>query len=495
MKDSESETKCQRPKEMKLEEAEQMFTGGLNIKREVVMKDIANALTLAEQIQFTLITEELPEWKKRQQMACIGGPHNTCLDQLQNWFTVVAECLQQIRQQLKKVQELVQKFTYCNDPLNLGWGRLDEQAISLFKNLILNSLVVERQPCMPWYPQRPLLIKTLVQFTVKIRLLVKLPELNCQPKANVSVDKGFSELDTVKGIAFKVPFFFPQPPFPLCDELHLICFHTQLVLPDLCIDLSITSLPVSIMTPFSRSISYAWGSVLWYNMLSSEPHNLTFFLNPPPVKWHQLSKVISWQFSSVTKRALTSDQLRTLADKLLGHKAQGDPEELVQHSTFCKAAVEQDGSLWNWMYEHLELVKNLVLNIWNDGYIMGFLSQERAEALLIDKAPGTFLLRFSESCRDGGIIITWVESRQDGERVVHSTEPYNKTKIYPICLPKIIRDFTTGEKDPVNPLIYLYPDIPRDLAFGRYYTSESEDLEGMNKYPSQYSLISVKPTG
>ncbi|KAL0184712.1 hypothetical protein M9458_020408, partial [Cirrhinus mrigala] len=49
---------------------------------------------------------------------------------------LVAECLQQIRQQLKKVQELVQKFTYNNDPFTLGKSQLDEQALSLFKNLI-----------------------------------------------------------------------------------------------------------------------------------------------------------------------------------------------------------------------------------------------------------------------------------------------------------------------------------------------------------------------
>ncbi|XP_067266588.1 signal transducer and activator of transcription 1-alpha/beta-like [Chanodichthys erythropterus] len=99
----EAETKGQTTKENQPEEMaiRQMFTS-LNIKREVVIKEIANVLTLAEQIKLTLISDELPEWKKRQQMACIGGPHNTCLDRLQSWFTVVAECLQQIRQQLKK---------------------------------------------------------------------------------------------------------------------------------------------------------------------------------------------------------------------------------------------------------------------------------------------------------------------------------------------------------------------------------------------------------
>lgn len=97
---------------------------------------------------------------------------------------------------------------------------------------------------------------------------------------------------------------------------------------------------------------------------SSRSQNLTFFLNPPPVKWGQLSKVINWQFSSVTKRVLNSEQLRMLADKLLGeskwerivfHKcavecyfiyhlisgagARGDPEGLIHWNKFCKVCL------------------------------------------------------------------------------------------------------------------------------------------------------------
>lgn len=46
--------------------------------------------------------------------------------------------------------------------------------------------------------------------------------------------------------------------------------------------------------------------------------NLSFFLNPPCAKWSKLSDVLSWQFSSVTKRGLNEDQLSMLGEKLLG---------------------------------------------------------------------------------------------------------------------------------------------------------------------------------
>lgn len=50
------------------------------------------------------------------------------------------------------------------------------------------------------------------------------------------------------------------------------------------------------------------------------PQNLKFFLNPPQAKWSQLSQVLSWQFSSITNRGLSQEQLNMLADKLLGKK-------------------------------------------------------------------------------------------------------------------------------------------------------------------------------
>lgn len=47
--------------------------------------------------------------------------------------------------------------------------------------------------------------------------------------------------------------------------------------------------------------------------------------------------------------------------------------------------------------------------------IVGFVTKDRTKALLHDKAPGTFLLRFSESNRDGAITFSWVEHDANGE--------------------------------------------------------------------------------
>lgn len=47
--------------------------------------------------------------------------------------------------------------------------------------------------------------------------------------------------------------------------------------------------------------------------------NVNFFTKPPIGTWDQVAEVLSWQFSSTTKRGLSIEQLTTLAEKLLGN--------------------------------------------------------------------------------------------------------------------------------------------------------------------------------
>ncbi|XP_012993279.2 signal transducer and activator of transcription 1-alpha/beta-like isoform X1 [Esox lucius] len=484
--------------------------GELKDTRERVVHQIADVLSLAGEIQDTLVLEEMPELKRRQQIACIGGPPDACLDQLQIWFTAVAEGLQQIRQQLKKLQELEQKYTYENDPITQFKSTLEERSLTLFKNLIVNSFVVERQPCMATHPQRPLVLKTGVQFTVKIRLLVKLQEFNYKLKVKSVFDKDVSERNTGKwfrkfnilGTNTKVMNMEEssgslaaefrhlklkeqrgngnrsnEAPLIVTEELHSISFETQLSQPGFKVQLETMSLPIVVISHISQ-LPCAWASVMWYNMLTCEPKNLLFFLNPPPVTWGQLSEVLSWQFSSVTKRGLNEEQLRMLGDKLLGQEAAGNPDGLIPWTKFCKN--EKTLPFWLWIEGILELIKKHLLFLWNDGLIMGFVSKGKEKALLKDKEPGTFLLRFSESSREGAITFTWVE-RSNNNVQCHSVVPYTKKHLSVVTFPDILRNYKVmaPENIPENPLLYLYPDIPKDRAFQQYYSHPTEAAEPM----------------
>ncbi|PWA33811.1 hypothetical protein CCH79_00017291, partial [Gambusia affinis] len=511
-----------------------------------VVSFLSELLNLTQSLIQDLIDEELPEWKQRQQIACIGGPPNACVDQLQNWFTAVAESLQQVRQHLNKMLELEQKFTYENDPISQKKSHLENRALDLLKNLLSSSLVVERQPCMPTHPQRPLVLKTGVQFTVKLRFLVKLHEFNYQLKVKAVFDKDVTEKKgfrkfNILGTNTKVMNMEEsngslaaefrhlqlkeqklagnrtnEGPLIVTEELHSLSFESELHLnqsgsPGLHIKVEVSgtrsqapepgrpgrtepcamAMPLVVISNVCQLPS-GWASILWYNMLTTEPKNLKFFLSPPSAKWSQLSEVLSWQFSSVTKRGLNQEQLNMLADKLLGAKAQRNPDGTIPWTKFCKqSANEKSFPFWLWIEGILDLIKRHLLSLWNDGCIMGFISKEREKALLSDKCPGTFLLRFSESSKEGAITFTWIEhdvhvvsfcqmikrvSVSPDKPVYHSVEPYTKKELSAVSLPDIIRTYKVMavENIPENPLRFLYPDIHKDKAFGKYYPKPSE---------------------
>lgn len=56
----------------------------VSVDQDVVVQ-LTDLLNVTQALLSDLISEELPEWKQRQQIACIGGPPNACVDQLQNW--------------------------------------------------------------------------------------------------------------------------------------------------------------------------------------------------------------------------------------------------------------------------------------------------------------------------------------------------------------------------------------------------------------------------
>uniref|UniRef100_A0A673LWH7 Signal transducer and activator of transcription n=1 Tax=Sinocyclocheilus rhinocerous TaxID=307959 RepID=A0A673LWH7_9TELE len=469
----------------------------LNDTRMNVISQMSEVLNIMDPVIFELISTELAEWRRRQQMACIGGVTNACLDQLQNWFTSLGESLLQLRQQLKKLLELEQKFTYDKDPITLSKSTLEDRIMLNLKALITNSLVVERQPCMPTQLQRPLVLKTGVLFTLKLRLLIKLQEFNHTVRVKVQFDKDIVEkrkgfrMFNILGTAMKVmnmeesngmaAEFRHLGPLIVTEELHSITFEAELCWSGMVMNFEATSLPIVVISNVNQLPS-GWASIMWYNMLTSEPKNLSFFVTPPSATWGHLAEVLSLQFSSITKRGLNQEQLSMLGTKLLGPKAAMDPEAQIPWNRFCKSGSEKNFSFWLWIEGILDLIKRHLLSLWDDGCIMGFVTKDRTKALLYDKLPGTFLLRFSESNRDGAITFSWVEHDANEEPQIRSVEPYTKKELSAVSLPDIIRNYRVMAADnvPENPLRFLFPSIPKDDAFKKYYSKPTDKQEPMD---------------
>uniref|UniRef100_A0A672GE34 Signal transducer and activator of transcription n=1 Tax=Salarias fasciatus TaxID=181472 RepID=A0A672GE34_SALFA len=469
----------------------------LQSRGETEVTKLQEMLNEIEELMTSQLNPELLDWKRRQQVAAIGGPMLTGLEQLQNWFTLTAQSLFQIKRQLDKLGELVVKVTYESDPIPLQKPQMEERVKYLIYHLIKSSFVVEKQPCMPTHPQKPLIIKTGVQFTTKARLLVKLPEVDYQLKVKATFDKDLPpgrisrqffiltnntkvmDIEDYSNGCLSVEFRHLQlkekkyingtkgnEVKPAVGLLHGL---TACVCVRACIFFQTCSLPLVVISNVCQ-LPGGWASIMWYNLLTDEPRNLAFFGNPPRANWSQLSEVLSWQFSTFAGRGLNKDQLSMLGEKLLGqHGSCGDYQ--VSWSKFSKENIPgKPFSFWLWLDFILELIKKHLMPVWNENYIMGFVSKETERALLKDREPGTFLLRFSES-HLGGITFTWVER---GEVKFNSVEPYTKNRLTALPFADIIRDYKVISDGvvPENPLKFLYPDIPKDEAFGRLYNSQ-----------------------
>lgn len=85
----------------------------------------------------------------------------------------------------------------------------------------------------------------------------------------------------------------------------------------------------------------------------------------------------------------------------------------------CLQSAKSVSGVWNFQgfffSQHQSAVSILKFSLYCSRYIMGFISKERERALLSPKPPGTFLLRFSESSKEGGITFTWVEKDISGK--------------------------------------------------------------------------------
>ncbi|XP_044792547.1 signal transducer and activator of transcription 4 isoform X2 [Bubalus bubalis] len=449
----------------------QEMLNSLDFKRKEALSKMTQIVNETDLLMNSMLVEELQDWKRRQQIACIGGPLHSGLDQLQNCFTLLAESLFQLRRQLEKLEEQSSKMTYEGDPIPLQRAHLLERVTFLIYNLFK-------------------------------KLLIKLPELNYQVKVKASIDKNASTLSNrrfvlcgthVKAMSIEessngslsVEFRHLQPKemkssagnkgnegcHMVTEELHSITFETQICLYGLTIDLETCSLPVVMISNVSQ-LPNAWASIIWYNVSTNDSQNLVFFNNPPSATLSQLLEVMSWQFSSYVGRGLNSDQLNMLAEKLTVQSSYNDGH--LTWAKFCKEHLPgKSFTFWTWLEAILDLIKKHILPLWIDGYIMGFVSKEKERLLLKDKMPGTFLLRFSES-HLGGITFTWVDHSENGEVRFHSVEPYNKGRLSALPFADILRDYKVimAENIPENPLKYLYPDIPKDKAFGKHYSSQ-----------------------
>ncbi|KAM9252201.1 signal transducer and activator of transcription 2 [Cariama cristata] len=490
----------------------------LDRQRREVLAQMQQLLGRSETLR-DFLQQELGAWRERQQRACLGAPADTCLRQLETWFTELGQGLFQLLQLLRALGDLRQKVTYERDPLKAEPPLLERRLRELLNYLLQSAFVVEQQPSMPNACKRPLVLRTASKFSARARLLVRLHDRNHRMEAKIHIDrdppkiKGFRKFNILTsssktllagdspqdGLVCDFQYLTlkeqkdsrlgkgskgtGEGPLVVTEELHLITFTLAYAYCGLELELETSTLPFVIISN-NNQLSSAWASILWFNMLSCDPKEQQFFSTPPPAPWPRLAEVLSWQFESVAERGLSREHLLMLAEKLFGSKP--SPESALAWSKFSKDGAS-GFSFWAWLDGILGLLQEHLKQLWKDGLILGFVSRKQEKKLLKGKRTGTFLIRFSESVL-GGVTCTWVEHPESGPPAFRAVVPYTAAELASLALPDIIRDYQllVEENIPENPLQFLYPDTARDEAFGPYYSQRQEgSLTEQKKYLSQ----------
>lgn len=191
---------------------------------------------------------------------------------------------------------------------------------------------------------------------------------------------------------------------------------------------------------------------------------------PNEVKFGQLADVLSLKFHEAGGRHLTEDHKRFLAEKIVGKDVPDPLNVMVSWFKFSKEHLEgKTFTFWEWFYAILKLTKDHLSELWRDDLVIGFVTRQRAEELLSNQQQGSFLIRFSDTSL--GVISIALKNAQDKCLMVG---PLSAKELKISKIADSIRD--------LEQLQFLYPGIPKNEAFSKYYTRESPQNSASNGY-------------
>lgn len=469
--------------------------------REIWLTKFENCWSVTEELLQKVLDEDLERWKRDQQL---GGNGGSCLVEralplLQNRCEILAETLWMNIQQLQSFGDICSDVPLSTTPVPKLTDMKSKVQNQLLR-LIQRTFLIEKQP--------PQVMKTNTRFTATVRFLVGV-KLNvhmsspivrvtiiseANAKAFLSSEKVESSGDILNSTGQleyhtgsnqltanfrnmqlkKIKRAEKKGTESVMDEKFALLFQSTFKIAngEFSYTVHALSLPVVVIVHGNQE-PHAWATVTWDNAFA--PLGRLPFQVPDKVPWNQVGQVLSTKFKSYVGRDLSADAQRFLAGKAFRNCSHSDYDHmLLTWAQFAKEALpDRNFTLWEWFYALLKVTKEHMRSLWIDGTILGFISRKQTEELLLPCQPGTFLLRFSDT-ELGGVTIAWIGEGNDGMPEVYMLQPFTS------------RDFAIrGLADRINDLpnlLYLYPNILKDHAFGKYYTRLNDQQPLANGY-------------
>ncbi|KAM6038606.1 signal transducer and activator of transcription 6 isoform 2-T2 [Theristicus caerulescens] len=442
------------------------------------------------------VLKRIQIWKRQQQLAGNGALFEENLAPLQKRCESLVEVYFQLHQQVMAAStELGAELL----------PRLLERFNEVLSSLVKSSFLVEKQP--------PQVLKTQTKFQASVRFLLgpQLLKASAKPymvRADMVTEKQARELalsaynntlsESTGEIMHNVVALETNPTSGTCcanfknvllkkikrcerkgsesvtEEKCAVLFSTSVALTpsNLSVHLQVLSLPIVVIVHGNQD-NNAKATVLWDNAFS-EIDRVPFVV-AERVPWEKMCDTLNLKFMAEvqTTKGLLKEHYFFLAQKIFNdHSASLEDfqSRSVSWAQFNKEILPGRGfTFWQWFDGVLDLTKRCLKSYWSDRLIIGFISKQYVCKLLSTEPDGTFLLRFSDS-EIGGVTIAHVIRGKDGSSQVENIQPFSAKDLSIRSLGDRIRD--------LGQLRNLYPNTPKDQAFGSHYNKEQTGKDG-----------------
>ncbi|XP_065515557.1 signal transducer and activator of transcription 6 isoform X3 [Lathamus discolor] len=442
------------------------------------------------------VLKRIQIWKRQQQLAGNGAQFEENLAPLQKRCENLVEVHFQLHQQVMGVSaELGAELV----------PRLQERLNEVLSSLVKSSFLVEKQP--------PQVLKTQTKFQASVRFLLgpRLLKASAKPymvRAEMVTEKQARELalsaysstlsESTGEIMHNVVALETNPTSGTCcanfknvllkkikrcerkgsesvtEEKCAVLFSTSVALTasNLSIHLQVLSLPIVVIVHGNQD-NNAKATVLWDNAFS-EIDRVPFVV-AERVPWDKMCDTLNLKFMAEvqTTKGLLKEHYFFLAQKIFNDYSaslEDFQSRSVSWAQFNKEILPSRGfTFWQWFDGVLDLTKRCLKSYWSDRLIIGFISKQYVCKLLSTEPDGTFLLRFSDS-EIGGVTIAYVIRGKDGSSQVENIQPFSAKDLSIRSLGDRIRD--------LGQLRNLYPNTPKDQAFGSHYNKEQTGKDG-----------------
>lgn len=398
----------------------------LDMRAEIKAELEAKAVLL-NGLQSALGTR-LSDWQEQQWRRSVRESRLTALlGLLRGHFVQQSVALWSLRERLVKLRYLHELLPATHEPAGLPVDALLGSVEAMLESLVQASLVITRQP--PQVVRRAARFAMTIELLVDARLLTERPVVTAElideatfarlcagdcssvPFAG-SLLNNSKRLETQRAMGGSLAADFPH----VCIKDHTapagesgdgfepkfgLLVHTSFAVGPQKYETWVCSTPVAIVGGAGGAGSgglreaafMAEATMFWDAAFGAWPR-VTGWTVSEAVTSEALGEALSRLCEAETERGLEHDQRACILAKV------APAGEDVSWQRLAVQPLDGRGpgfTLWAWFYSDIELARTHLQPFWREGAIVGFVPKPDVAGLLAGCAPGTFLLRFSDS--------------------------------------------------------------------------------------------------